>query len=201
MILIGYSGHAYVAYGICKANNIDVLGYCDGAEKSQNPFKLLYLGTETNNIERLKNGFFIAVGSNQTRQKIAQTLLVNQLTASTIIHPSAVIDATATISKNGVMIAANATINPLVTIEEGVICNTNCSIDHECVIGAYAHIAPGAVLCGNVHVGQGSFIGANAVIKQGVTIGKNVTVGAGAVVLNNVPDNSIVWGNPAKIQA
>ena len=41
-------------------------------------------------------------------------------------------------------------------------------------------------------------IGANATILCGVTIGKNSLVGAGSVVTKDVPDNSIVAGNPAK---
>src|SRR3989338_6048422 len=42
-------------------------------------------------------------------------------------------------------------------------------------------------------------IGANATILCGVVIGKNALVGAGSVVTKDVPDNSIVVGNPAKV--
>lgn len=42
-------------------------------------------------------------------------------------------------------------------------------------------------------------IGANATILCGVTVGKNSIVGAGSVVTKDVPDNSIVAGNPAKV--
>jgi acetyltransferase-like isoleucine patch superfamily enzyme len=96
------------------------------------------------------------------------------------------------------MIAANATINPLASIATGAICNTGCIIEHECVVGEFAHIGPGAVLCGNVKVGAGSFVGANAVIRQGITIGNNAMIGAGAVVVKDVPDNVTVMGIPAK---
>ncbi len=43
------------------------------------------------------------------------------------------------------------------------------------------------------------FIGTRAIILKGVTIGENAVVGAGAVVSQDVPDNCIVAGNPAKI--
>lgn len=48
-------------------------------------------------------------------------------------------------------------------------------------------------------VQKGASIGANATILPGVTIGQNAMVGAGAVVTKNVPPNSIVVGNPARI--
>ena len=43
------------------------------------------------------------------------------------------------------------------------------------------------------------FIGARAIILKGITIGKGSVVGAGAVVTKDVPDLSIVAGNPAKV--
>ncbi|MBN1125598.1 MAG: WxcM-like domain-containing protein [Sedimentisphaerales bacterium] len=46
---------------------------------------------------------------------------------------------------------------------------------------------------------QGASIGANATILPGLTIGANAMVGAGAVVTHDVPANSIVTGNPARI--
>jgi len=46
---------------------------------------------------------------------------------------------------------------------------------------------------------QGASIGANATILPGVTIGSNSMVGAGAVVTSDVPANSTVIGNPAKL--
>lgn len=50
-----------------------------------------------------------------------------------------------------------------------------------------------------VVIGNNVFLGANSVILPGVTIGDNVIVGAGAVVTKDVPSDSVVAGNPAKI--
>lgn len=50
---------------------------------------------------------------------------------------------------------------------------------------------------GRVVVGENAFVGANSIILPGVKIGKNAIIGAGSVVTKDVPDNSIVAGNPA----
>jgi acetyltransferase-like isoleucine patch superfamily enzyme len=51
----------------------------------------------------------------------------------------------------------------------------------------------------NTYVGKCCFIGANAIIMAGVKIGDEVIVGSGAIVTKDVPPNSIVVGNPAKV--
>ena len=48
-------------------------------------------------------------------------------------------------------------------------------------------------------VKRGASIGSSATIMSGVTIGENAIVGAGAVVTKDVPANSIVAGNPARV--
>lgn len=201
MILIGYSGHAFVVTGILKSAGIAVHGYCDNEEKSVNPFNLTYFGTERSEgglAAIREHGCFIAVGDNAIRKKIYDNLVQQDIYPSNAIHATAFIDPSAGIAEQAVMISAGAIINPLARIETGAIINTGCIIEHECRVGAFAHIGPGAVLCGNVSVGEGTFVGANAVVRQGISIGKNVMIGAGAVVIKNVPDDVTVMGVPAK---
>jgi sugar O-acyltransferase (sialic acid O-acetyltransferase NeuD family) len=196
--IVGYSGHGYVIIDILLSAGRLVTAYCDQEEKKFNPYHLNYLGKEAEVINKLKKfDYFTCVGHNGIREKIHTQLsqyLGNPINA---IHPSAVISASVKMS-DGIMIAANATLNPLVQLGKGVICNTSSSIDHECIIGDFCHLAPGAVLCGNVEVGKGSFIGANSVIRQGIRIGNHVTIGAGTVVVKDIPDGATVIGNPAK---
>jgi len=53
--------------------------------------------------------------------------------------------------------------------------------------------------CRSVVIEDNAWIGANAAIMPGVTVGKNAIVAGGAVVTKNVPANTIVGGNPAKV--
>ncbi len=79
-----------------------------------------------------------------------------------------------------------------------VIVNTAASVDHDCDVGDYVHVAPHATLCGFVTIERGCYIGAGATILPGVTVGENAIVGAGAVVVRDVPPNTVVTGVPAK---
>jgi sugar O-acyltransferase (sialic acid O-acetyltransferase NeuD family) len=201
MIIIGYSGHSFVVHSIFKSMGKEVFAYCDTKEKDYNPYNLKYIGEETSEkaLSILsQNNFFISIGDNSIRRNVYEKLALKNLFPSQAIHRSSIVCPSANIEPNAVMISAGAIINPLAKIEKGVICNTGCIIEHECVIAKFAHIGPGAILCGNVSVGENSFIGAGAIIRQGVSIGRNVMVGAGAVVVKNVLDATTVMGCPAK---
>lgn len=50
-----------------------------------------------------------------------------------------------------------------------------------------------------VSIGDNTFIGFGSHINPGVSIGKNCVVGARSVVTKNIPDNSVVAGNPARV--
>ncbi|MBI4370975.1 MAG: acyltransferase [Elusimicrobia bacterium] len=45
---------------------------------------------------------------------------------------------------------------------------------------------------------KGCWLGANAIVLPGVTVGENAVVGAGSIVTRDVPDGTVVAGNPAK---
>lgn len=52
---------------------------------------------------------------------------------------------------------------------------------------------------GEIIIGDNVFIGMHSIILKGVHIGNNVIIGAGSLVTKDIPDNSVVGGNPAKI--
>jgi sugar O-acyltransferase (sialic acid O-acetyltransferase NeuD family) len=197
IIIIGYSGHAWVAIDAFQQAGGQVVGYCEREEKKVNPYKLPFLGSENILKEDQDQAYFVGIGNNTIRKSV---MLKMHRRASIIVHPTAVV---ATLAKvcDGVLVAARAVINPLAMIGRGAIINTGAIVEHECVVENFAHVAPGAVLAGNVRVGALAFIGAGAVVRQGIAIGAGAIVGAGAVVVKDVPPGITVMGNPAKQRA
>lgn len=84
----------------------------------------------------------------------------------------------------------------LITIGNNVTLSINVVI--------LSHDASTAKLIGYTKIGKviledNVFIGANCTILPNVTIGKNSIVGSGSVVTKDIPKNSVVAGNPAKV--
>ena len=80
-----------------------------------------------------------------------------------------------------------------IIIHPDAVIGDNCIINAKVTIGnRYPH--PGAPIIGdNVYIGIGAYVGGS------VKIGDNVRIGAMSVVLNDVPSNCTVVGNPARI--
>ena len=57
----------------------------------------------------------------------------------------------------------------------------------------------GYIKVGKVIIGDNVFISKNCVVLPGVKIGSNVVVGAGVIVTKDIPDNSVIVGNPARV--
>ena len=51
----------------------------------------------------------------------------------------------------------------------------------------------------SVKIDDGVIISPGSIITAGTNIGKNCIIGAGSVVSTNIPDNSVVLGNPARV--
>ena len=114
------------------------------------------------------------------------------------IHPSAVVSPSAVLG-HGLTVMAGAVINAGAQLGDNVIVNTGAIVEHDCVIGDHVHVATGARLASTVQVAEGAHIGLGASVRQCVHIGRSSVVGAGAVVVEDVPDNVVVVGVPARI--
>nr|WP_321500567.1 acetyltransferase [uncultured Dethiosulfovibrio sp.] len=137
----------------------------------------------------------IAIGINRIREKIATRL--DGVEWISAIHPSAVIDVSVKIGP-GTAIFAGAVVQPDSTVGNHVIVNTGATVDHDCVLEDFVHIAPGCHLAGNVSLRRGAFMGIGSCAVPGATVGPWTTVGAGGAVISDLPENTVAVGIPAR---
>jgi acetyltransferase-like isoleucine patch superfamily enzyme len=77
--------------------------------------------------------------------------------------------------------------------------NTGAIIDHETMVGDYAHIAPGCRVAGRVRIGAGAMLGIGTCVRDKQVIGTRAMVGAGSVVVDDIPNAVIAYGAPARV--
>ena len=122
------------------------------------------------------------------------------------IEPGAIIREQVEIGDNAV-IMMGAVINIGAVIGPGTMIDMGAILGGRATVGRSCHIGAGAVLAGVIEpasatpviVEDGVLVGANAVVIEGVHVGKNAVVAAGAVVIEDVPENAVVAGCPARV--
>lgn len=203
LAIIGAGGHARSVYSWLKQSKINYLGlfFIDKYKKSNEEkiFDHKIIKKEWTKLHRVQAGaYLIAIGDNSLRKQIYEHLSNHNKLIIGVIHNSVVLGIGSKVDES-TLIGPLTIVGPLVVLSENIIVNSGAIIEHESVIGAHSHIAPGAKVAGRVTIGESVFIGMGAVVKENIIIGDNVIVGAGAVVTKNIPSNSIVAGIPAKL--
>ena len=122
------------------------------------------------------------------------------------IEPGAIIREKVEIGE-GAVIMMGAIINIGAIVGPGTMIDMGAVLGGRATVGSRCHIGAGAVLAGVVEpasavpvvVEDDVLVGANAVVIEGVHIGKGAVVAAGAVVVEDVPENAVVAGCPARV--
>ena len=121
---------------------------------------------------------------------------------NTKIGTFAEIQKNATIGKN-CKISSHTFICEGVTIEDNVFIGHNVTFINDPYPGATNQAGELQTeddwVCIPTLVKRGASIGSSATLMSGITIGENAIVGAGSVVTRDVPANTIVAGNPARV--
>ena len=122
------------------------------------------------------------------------------------IEPGAIIREQVSIG-DAAVIMMGAIINIGAVVGRGTMIDMGAVLGGRATVGDHCHIGAGAVLAGVIEPASATpviveddvLIGANAVVIEGVRIGKGAVVAAGAVVTQDVPENAVVAGCPARV--
>jgi sugar O-acyltransferase (sialic acid O-acetyltransferase NeuD family) len=125
------------------------------------------------------------------RFKIFELLESAGFSFPALVHPRATVEPSARVGE-GTQVFAHAYVGSETVLHPRCMVNTGAVVSHECVIGSYSHIAPGALLAGLVHVGERTLVGMGATTAIGVHIGSGVRIGNEAAILADVPDRTII---------
>lgn len=209
-IIWGSAGHAKVLASIISEiggrvialfdNDPDSLSILSGVPlyKGINGFEHWLMQYDKEQLYSI-NGF-VAIGGDKGHDRLAITELLKDkgIGMSVLVHPSSYICKTVKLGF-GTQVLAKAVVASDSVIGNACIVNHCASVDHESRVGDGVHIAPGSTICGCVNIDNYVMVGAGAVVLPRLTIGKNTIIGAGSVVTHDLPENVIVYGNPAKI--
>ncbi len=210
-------GHCNVSLGIYLDSLFSVHGkeaaleIIRNYEPKDNPFEgrtFLHNEIETVTFKHKewkpsKNDRYLLTGiAPSTKKKIfnffLENLDINEAQYVSLIHDNTLIshgvelDGPVYISSGGV-VAQYAKLGKFISIHRNVI------IEHHTQIGAFSTIFSGSNIAASCRIGENVTVCMGAIILNGLEIGDNVVIGAGALVTKNVPANTLVYGNPAKV--
>ena len=199
LIIIGASGHGKVVADIAiKMNKWQSIAFLDDDDSIKTSMGLEVIGKTADAFTYKEEvDFFVAIGSNATREKIQEKLIEEGSNVVSLIHPSAIIGTDVEIGI-GTTVMAGVVINSSTKIGNGCIINTSASLDHDNVIEDYVHISPGVNMAGTVKVCKGSWIGIGSVVSNNVNICSGCKVGAGAVVVKYITEPGTYVGVPVR---
>jgi len=202
LAILGCGGHGAVVADIATVIGgwEEIVFFDDRFEKTRQVFGFPVLealngvfANETDGYE-----FFVALGDATLRLQWISKLQISGKHLVTLIHPSTSVSKRSSIGK-ATLLKPYSVVDAGVSIGQGCIINSGSTISHGCTIGDGVHICPGVNIAGDVSVGNQTWVGIGASTIQGVKIGEKTIIGAGAIIVDDIPDNVTVVGNPARI--
>lgn len=133
------------------------------------------------------------------RTQLLQDLKIPQHKFYNFIHPSVMMAKSVKIGYGNVFLA-NAVVNCNSTIGNFNTINSGTLLGHDITIGNNNYFAGQVCVGSGLRIGNENFFGLNTSIRNGIIIGNGSIVGMASNITKNVPDNCVLYGNPAIIK-
>jgi sugar O-acyltransferase (sialic acid O-acetyltransferase NeuD family) len=154
-------------------------------------------------IDAEKKYFNVAINNSKVREIVFNRLVATGAVPLNVVSDLSYVSPECSVGP-GLLVSRFASINTSAKIGKAFHCNYYAYVSHDSVIGDFVTFAPGVMCNGNVRIENHVYIGAGAILRQGteskpLVIGEGAVVGMGSVVTKDVPANTTVVGNPARV--
>lgn len=206
IVIFGGGLHANMCSDIIeKEGKYKIIGIIDSiGDIGEVRYGYVIIGRQEDIVELKKKhkiyGGFIAIGDNNSR-KIVRDLIISKITDFNFInaiHPSVIIGRNVKLGI-GVVMSANVVVDTNCVVGDFCILTTAAQLNHDGYMGEFSSMFAGSITGGKVRIGKYSAITIGVTILDRINIGENTVVGSGSLVLQDLPDNVLAYGIPAKI--
>lgn len=204
MLILGAKGHAKEVLDVIQQGGEDreIIFFDDLSgdlpEHLFGKYRIVRNMRDAEKVLSQDKRFVLGIGNPIARYTLAGKFIALGGDLGSVISPFSRIGSHNVFLGRGLNVMTGAVITNEITVGEGTLINAGCSIHHDTRIGRYCEISPGVRVTGGCVVGDFCSIGTGAVLIPRVRLGNNVVVGAGGVVTEDVEDNVLVVGVPAR---
>lgn len=150
-------------------------------------------------------GAICSIGDNKARGRISTMLSDMGFQLVNAIHPTAMISPDVQMGV-GCIVAAGVILYVDPVIGNHVYFDAGALVSHDCVVGDNCLISAGVTIGARIDIGRNVLVGLGASVmtpkwgqESRLRVGDNAVIGMGAVVMEDVPENAVVVGVPAKV--
>jgi sugar O-acyltransferase (sialic acid O-acetyltransferase NeuD family) len=140
----------------------------------------------------------LAIGIPYVRRRVTESLLDRGAEFLTLIHPTAIVAASASIGP-GSILCPYSIASDSCRVGRFVLMNFHSSLGHDAAAGDFAVLSPYATLGGAAKIAEDVFLGLHASVGPRVGIGSRSKIAANSCVLADAPGRSLLHGVPARV--
>ena len=204
LIIIGAGGFGRTIFWQCDADygnhrEWTIKGFLDDRPNALDGFNVPkpILGSPFTYSPSLNDIFLCALGEPKMRRKYAAPLLAHGVEfinlRTEVAYPASAKLGQGIIFERKVQVGSDTKLGDFVTALSMSV------IGHDVIVGDYVEIGSFSFIAARVRIGNDVQIHPHACILPGITVGDRAVVGAGSIVTHNVPADTTVFGNPAKV--